>query len=663
MNFWRSKRKIVTITAALLCFMMGCTLISKSVYAYSLPQITAEEAEKRKLGRQIRIYGSAAQSREYAVSTIPAVRVESVEVGRGDEVEEGALLFTLDMEDLEEQIARQELAIKKLEVEIATLQYNQKLADEEKVRDTNRLLEDYLDTAAENEIAVDRAKIREDEAQQDLQKHLEDAPQVTDSKARQAAWEEYEEWKARGRSLEEEVERLAGELDSAQKRVDEAQAALDEAQRAAGAFFSQESVSEPADSAGSTGGAEGSAAQSAGEDAGAEQDDSAGQGSGAGQDAGADADGIGETDISGEQRGIGEQNGIGEQDGGAEQEDGGVIGAEGDGMPDGENPGQSLTELQERLDEAAAERDACAAALENAEKKLQEHQAKLKTEPDFTAEDAAQKSWEEQSEALRRNAESADWAYQDAQRQKEKALEKAQRNVDDSVAPENLQDALALNQLELSYLREVLKEYQNLESRQGRVIADKCGVVTAVNVTAGNDTPDGAALVYADKEENLEFRMALTEEESKYVNLGTQGSLQIGGNQQNCAVEYLEQQPDGRYEAVIPLPEGFGSIGATGSFSTLWQSDTYQCCVPVNAVHAEGQRNYVYVVRRQQGILGEELAAEKRFVTVKEKGDSVWALDDLDVAEGEEVIVSSTKELADGDVVRYRLADDGSGEG
>lgn len=701
-DFWKSKQKIVKITAVLFGFMLVCTLISKSVYAYSLPQITAEAAKKRMVGRQITVYGTVTQSREYAVSTIPAVKVESVEVGRGDEVEEGALLFTLDMEDLKKQIAQQELAIKKLEVQIAALQYNQGLENEERVLVTNRLLEDYLDTASENDIAIERARIREKEAQQDLQKHLEDAPAVTDSEGREAAWQEYEAWLERGACLQEEVDRLTKELAAAEQKVQDAQAELDAARQAAGVLFSRESVSEAEDSFGAAdvAGNEGSTADEDNTDSpdsaagigstgnadtpdSAENEENADAPNGGAEEGDADMPGVtaeesnanipGSTadednadipDSAGAESGNEAADGAGDESGseaaaGAVEDSGSEapdnIGDEG-GVETTEDQSPGLSELQERLEEAVAERDACAASLENARRELAKHESEMKTEPDFTAEDTEQKNWESQSEALRRNAESADWAYQDAQRQKEKELQEAQRKVDDSVAPRNIQDALALEQLELSYLKEVLREYQNLESLEGKVTAPQNGIVTAVNVMAGNDAPDGAAVVYANREDNLEFRMTLTEEEQKYINQGTQGNLKIGSRQENYEVAYMEQQSDGRYMAVIPLPEGVGNIGANGIFNVFWQSEAYPCCVLIDAVHEENQRKYIYVVRRQQGILGEELTAEKRFVTVCEEGDSVVALDNFDLAEDEEVILSSTKELTDGAVVRYRLA-------
>lgn len=96
-------------------------------------------------------------------------------------------------------------------------------------------------------------------------------------------------------------------------------------------------------------------------------------------------------------------------------------------------------------------------------------------------------------------------------------------------------------------------------------------------------------------------------------------------------------------------------MGQGGTFTVDYQSESYSQCIPAEAVYSESNRSYVYVVRIQQGILGEELAAEKRYVTVEKTGDRYAALSDGTLKEGEEVIVSTTKELQDGEVIRYRL--------
>lgn len=51
-------------------------------------------------------------------------------------------------------------------------------------------------------------------------------------------------------------------------------------------------------------------------------------------------------------------------------------------------------------------------------------------------------------------------------------------------------------------------------------------------------------------------------------------------------------------------------MGQDGMFTVDYQSESDSQCVPVEAVYTENSRYYIYVVRKQQGILGEELGGE-----------------------------------------------------
>lgn len=267
-------------------------------------------------------------------------------------------------------------------------------------------------------------------------------------------------------------------------------------------------------------------------------------------------------------------------------------------------------------------------------------------------------AYKSQKTTLERNAESAGWEEEDALLQKQKALKEAQRKVDDAVSPETAEDALTLYQLELDYEQTVLERYAKLQKAGGKVTAEEAGIITGVSVSAGADTPDGAAITYAALEENLKFLMSCTKEEKQYIGQGTQGRLAAGGIDETLEIGYMEQKEDGSWNAEITLPQNSVSMGQSGRFTVDYQSESYSQCVPVEAVYTENNRSYIYVVRPQQGILGKELAAEKRYVTVEETGDQYAALAQGTLEEGEEVIVSTTKALEDGEVIRYRLKEE-----
>mgnify|MGYP002643350636 CR=1 FL=1 len=637
------KKKIVAAAAGLFVFLAVCTLISKSVYAYRLPQVTTAAASKKSIGKKIELSGTVMQTKDHAVSVLPGVKIETVEVTKGQKVQEGDLLFTVSMEDLEEQILEKRLSIQKLQVQIRTLLENNELINRKKVTETNRALEDYVGAVSENDALIGRARQKEEQAKQDLSKHLEEEPQLTKDSDRERERDEYARWKEEGMRLEERVSALQKQLGQAQEEADRLQKEYDEAIKAQGtqgAYFSEETLRE-----------EGAVSP--------------------------EAESVMETEP--ESTAPPEPEGIApaesedavatepEPESTAPPEPEGIAPAESESVMETEpestappEPGTDtdLEELKKRLDAAKARRDEIERQLKQAQEALLKHQAEGRTEPDFSAEDAERKSWESQKTTLERNVESAGWEEEDAVLQKQKALKEAQRKVDDAASPENAQDTLALYQLELDYEQTVLSRYEQLQKAGGKVTAKEDGVLTGVGVSAGADTPDGAAMTYASLEENLKFWMNCPKEQKKYISPGTQGRLLADGIDETLEIGYMEQREDGSWDAEITLPQNSASMGQGGIFTVDYQSESYSQCVPAEAVYTENGRSYVYVVRRQQGILGEELAAEKRYVTVEENGDRYAALAEGSLKEGEEVVVSTTKALKDGEVIRYRLKEE-----
>lgn len=647
------KKKIVAAAAGLFVFLAVCTLISKSVYAYRLPQVTTAAASKKSIGKKIELSGTVMQTKDHAVSVLPGVKIETVEVAKGQKVQEGDLLFTVSMEDLEEQILEKRLSIQKLQVQIRTLLENNELLNRKKVTETNRALEDYVGAVSENDALIGRARQKEEQAKQDLSKHLAEEPQLTKDSDRERERDEYARWKEEGMRLEERVSVLQKQLRQAQEEADRLQKEYDEAIKAQGtqgAYFSEETLRE-----------DGAAP--------AESEDAVMTEPYPESIAPPESEGIAPAESESVMETEPEPEGIAP----AESESVMETEPESTAPPESESTAPSepestappepgtdtdLEELKKRLDAAKARRDEIERQLKQAQEALLKHQAEGRTEPDFSAEDAERKSWESQKTTLERNVESAGWEEEDAVLQKQKALKEAQRKVDDAASPENAQDTLALYQLELDYEQTVLSRYEQLQKAGGKVTAKEDGVLTGVGVSAGADTPDGAAMTYASLEENLKFWMNCPKEQKKYISPGTQGRLLADGIDETLEIGYMEQREDGSWDAEITLPQNSASMGQGGIFTVDYQSESYSQCVPAEAVYTENGRSYVYVVRRQQGILGEELAAEKRYVTVEETGDRYAALAEGSLKEGEEVVVSTTKALKDGEVIRYRLKEE-----
>lgn len=551
----KSKKGIIYITLGLLFLMLLCTLISRSVYASRLPQITAEEPQKLSISHEVVESGVVRQSREYAISVLGGLKVETVYVGVGDVITEDSLLFTIDSEDLEEQIARQEMEIRKLQEQLKVMKANQNLENTKYTVEQERSEADYNNTNRKNDDIINQEAQKEKQADSALKKHMEQKPVTTSDKDRQNSLRQYESWLLEGSRLEKEVLQNESNLAQWEDKVKEAQKAYEDKQN--------QTVS-----------------------------------------------------------------------------------------------GNDLETLKQALTEAIAGRDKSRISYDGSRKALLQHNESAMGKPDYTQEDTALELWNETKKSLEEAVNSSVKAQNDAAAVRQEEALAAGRKVEDARFPQNADSTIAVSEMELAYKKLVLSEYQELLKTGGQVKGKEEGVITAIKVSAGENTPEGAGVVYADIKENLQFVVWLSPEQKRYVNQGMTVTLAFTGSGPiETAVGYIGEENTG-YEALINLPDGAAGMGQSGTMTAELKTGSFSQCIPAAALYSEDKRYYIFVVREQEGILGKELAAEKRYVSVTDQNDRYAALADGSLAKGEKVIVTTTSALADGEAVKYRLAAD-----
>lgn len=450
-------RKI--LTGALLFFgaMLFCTLLSKGIYAAGLPQVTVKTPQKMVISHEVEAPGSVKPGRELAYTVTAGLRVREVMVAVGDSVEEGQVLFTLDMDYLEQEIAEKELETGKLELQLATLQHNQELLDEEKNREMQRAGEDAVRALAEAQTALQRAKEDEEDAKRQLKSFEADTPESDDE----------EVWKAWAK-------------------------------------------------------------------------------------------------------------------------------------------------------ERKALQDAVTAAV--------------------------------------REREDAETASLEAQLLSERSLE-------DHLQQVQTDSSLGIADMEFERAKQEQNILYAIRQEGGEMRADWSGIVTQVNVLSGGITAEEAAVVFADASVPFRFDVILDQEQKKYVELDAQAQIRLGNAQSgrekglSVTVDYLTEIDNmpGSWRAQMILPEGKGKLGQSGSFLLTAPSESFDVCIPLDALHTDGNgRNFVFCAEETDTVLGTELAAHKLTVEVLDKNDDYAALAPGAVNGESRLIIASTKEFADGEVVRLK---------
>lgn len=325
---------------------------------------------------------------------------------------------------------------------------------------------------------------------------------------------------------------------------------------------------------------------------------------------------------------------------------------------------EAMTRAGQDLLEAMADSDVALQRAQEDEEQAKRDLRNLEAEmPENGEDDPGYGQWESEWKAQREAVKAAERAREDAQRAQADALQQAQRQLADELSQEPTDAALGTARMTLASLRREQEKLQQIAAEEGIVAADRDGIVTEVSVSVGERTPDGAAVRMADLTQPLLFAAVLSPEQKKYVDPGDEAEIFLSdtrrGRGQKLTVDYLEELPGqaGSYQAVCRLPEGSGAIGQNGIFFLTRQSEVFDCCVPLAALHEDGNgTSFVYVMTERATILGTEPAVEKRIVEVLDRNETLAALSPGAVGEDEEVIVGSTKEFGDGETVRRREA-------
>ena len=151
------KKKIIIGFYIFLGFMWLCTVISKAIYASHLPIVSTESIGQKYVEHIVETDGIVVAGDKNPVTTLSGLRVEKLMVQTGDRVEEGDVIFTVDMDDLDDIMEEKQRAVSELQMQINTLVYNEELARQKKELEEQRAREDYDTIARSEDTLVGRA--------------------------------------------------------------------------------------------------------------------------------------------------------------------------------------------------------------------------------------------------------------------------------------------------------------------------------------------------------------------------------------------------------------------------------------------------------------------------------------------------------------------------
>ncbi len=267
-----------------------------------------------------------------------------------------------------------------------------------------------------------------------------------------------------------------------------------------------------------------------------------------------------------------------------------------------------------------------------------------------------------------KSMEDGTYDYEEALEGKRQAVEAAQEAVriaKQAVEIHNLKEAAPSDQnskqiselvlqghmIDLDVKKQELNEIEILMEDSGEVKSPEKGVVTLVGVEAGKTTT-GEEMIRLGFGDYV-FRAEFDREATANIIAGVTANIYLEGTSKliEVEIEKVALLKNGMSEMTARMPEDEYILGEKAEFKITTQSEQFDLCIPIQALHKDNYGDYVLITREQEDILGKLLIAERIDVTILDKGSRTVAVDGA-ISSNSQVITDSNKYINAGDRVR-----------
>lgn len=265
-------------------------------------------------------------------------------------------------------------------------------------------------------------------------------------------------------------------------------------------------------------------------------------------------------------------------------------------------------------------------------------------------------SYDEQLKTLYDDYKAKEEAYNEAVKQRQSTIQSANRTLEDAKALENVDTATALtanDDLEEKQL--AVDELQKVMDVNGKITAPSDGLITKVNVTTGETTTEDTAIRISDQSAGYKFTATLDKASAKYLSKDDKVTLDLGNGTtvEGLTVQSIDVSAEDKnsYELTVSIPAKVKKLGSIATLKVEKASKKYDTCVPLGALHSDGDKYYVYVINEKDTILGTETAVDKVQVDILDKNNEQAAIEGS-FSWGQQFVLTSSKTLRNGDRVR-----------
>lgn len=593
--------KLTKAFAALMAVMLFMTVISRAASSFTVAQVQVESPKSRAIVHKVIGDGTVTRQSDLPVYTVADILVAKVKVTEGQEVKKGQTLAVLDTDSIDEQIQTLSDEIEVLQLQNDALKSAEAKRDREQDKALSRAKEDYEDTVQSNKDAVSKAK-----------ENIKTAKKQT-KKNEKKTLEDLQN------SVEEAKKAYEDAVETQKSQVQQAKRALEDASKTPAADYS---------------------------------------------------DSITQIEINQKQRKID-----------SEQRKLDAL-----ALKKLEDPDTYTSEWQDQYDYVQELKDDLAAAKlqqqakknEAAAQERERKQTLSRAQEDYDETISkneklvrkAKELWQEAEQKLEnyQNGEDEDSAddslvedarktLEDAKSQQTQQKKSAKRAIEDAGETDAVDHSVEINNVSIAEKQRALAQLQKTKEQEGKIVAQTDATVSKILLTAGDRTTETAAFLLADLSEGARFTTEISKEDAKYVVVGDAVTLKVNDKSYvDMTVLSTETNEDSSVRVTVYVPKKTISIGTHASMEIEQTSEKYATTLPLTAIHAEQSKYFVYVLEKEDTVLGEETVARKVNVSIVEKNGEYAALSDGSLSEDDSVIVESDTMLANGEKVRLKEA-------
>lgn len=593
--------KLTKAFAALMAVMLFMTVISRAASSFTVAQVQVESPKSRAIVHKVIGDGTVTRQSDLPVYTVADILVAKVKVTEGQEVKKGQTLAVLDTDSIDEQIQTLSDEIEVLQLQNDALKSAEAKRDREQDKALSRAKEDYEDTVQSNKDAVSKAK-----------ENIKTAKKQTKKKEKKTL-EDLQN------SVEEAKKAYEDAVETQKSQVQQAKRALEDASKTPAADYS---------------------------------------------------DSITQIEINQKQRKID-----------SEQRKLDAL-----ALKKLEDPDTYTSEWQDQYDYVQELKDDLAAAKlqqqakknEAAAQERERKQTLSRAQEDYDETISkneklvrkAKELWQEAEQKLEnyQNGEDEDSAddslvedarktLEDAKSQQTQQKKSAKRAIEDAGETDAVDHSVEINNVSIAEKQRALAQLQKTKEQEGKIVAQTDATVSKILLTAGDRTTETAAFLLADLSEGARFTTEISKEDAKYVVVGDVVTLKVNDKSyEDMTVLSTETNEDSSVRVTVYVPKKTISIGTHASMEIEQTSEKYATTLPLTAIHAEQSKYFVYVLEKEDTVLGEETVARKVNVSIVEKNGEYAALSDGSLSEDDSVIVESDTMLANGEKVRLKEA-------